>query len=174
MAVGRASPEVLEFLALSLPKTTGLPARIARATADTGGAFIESRRQYNSTQILARLLKLDAPGAKIVLGVTDLDLCIPILTFVFGEAQLGGRAALVSTHRLHQQFYGLPADDSLFRERCEKEAAHEIGHALGLVHCRSYECVMHYSNTIEEVDLKSKAFCARCESFITGERAAKL
>lgn len=168
--VGRVDAEVLEFLSLSLPRTTGLAARVEKITVDPGEAFIQSRRQYNSTQILARLLKLDLNEGDLILGVTSQDLCIPILTFVFGEAQLQGRAALISTHRLRQQFYGLPADERLFRERCEKEATHEIGHTFGLVHCRGYDCVMHSSNTVEEVDLKPKFFCARCEALVAGGR----
>jgi archaemetzincin len=89
-------------------------------------------------------------------------LFIPIFTFVFGEAQLGGRAALVSVRRLRQEFYGLAPDKAMLYARAEKEVLHELGHTLGLVHCRSFECVMRFSNSIEEVDLKSSDFCESC------------
>jgi predicted Zn-dependent protease len=111
----------------------------------------------------AALSSSSAPGEMIV-GVTDVDLYIPILSFVFGEAQLGGHTAVVSYHRLHQQFYGLPRDDSLLRERLVKEAIHEAGHTLGLTHCDDYDCVMAASHAVEWLDLKGARFCAACLS----------
>jgi len=54
------------------------------------------------------------------------DLYIPILTFVFGEAQLTDTGALVSTHRLRPEFYGMPQDPRLVQERLLKEAIHEL------------------------------------------------
>jgi archaemetzincin len=73
----------------------------------------------------------------------------------------------MSVFRLHQRFYGLPEDERLFYERCEKEALHELGHTFGLVHCKLYECVMHYSNSIEQVDLKHSRFCPSCSALMT-------
>jgi archaemetzincin len=105
-------------------------------------------------------------GAKI-LGVTEVDLFIPIFTFVFGEAQVGSSLALTSTHRLQQQFYGLPEDRESLFARAEKEAVHELGHAFGLPHCRSFDCVMRFSNSVEEVDLKACNFCQLCEAKLT-------
>jgi archaemetzincin len=96
------------------------------------------------------------------LGVTDLDLYIPVLTFVFGEAQLAGGRAVVSTLRLRQEFYGLPADPELLGERLLKEALHELGHTYGLRHCPDYTCVMSSSNGVERIDLKSAEFCPTC------------
>lgn len=103
---------------------------------------------------------------EILVGVTDVDLYIPILSFVFGEAQLGGHIAVVSYHRLHQQFYGLPRDDSLLRERLVKEAIHEAGHTLGLTHCDDYDCVMAASHAVEWLDLKGAGFCGACRERI--------
>ena len=91
-----------------------------------------------------------------------MDLFIPILTYVFGEARIGGRVAIFSATRLKQEFYGLPQDQVLFYERCEKEALHELGHTFGLVHCPFYDCVMHYSNSIEDVDVKNATWCRDC------------
>ena len=128
------------------------------------------RGQYNSTSLLEKLLETDNSNAGKLLGVADVDLFIPVLTFVFGEAQLGNRGALMSVHRLRQQFYGLPGDERVFYERCEKEAVHELGHAFGLVHCKYFECVMHYSNSIEQVDLKSNEFCKTCGAILSNKR----
>ena len=103
-----------------------------------------------------------------VLGLTPFDLFIPILTFVFGQAQLNNRNALMSFYRLSQTYYGLPEDEDLFLTRCEKEALHELGHTFGLVHCRNFECVMYLSNAIEQVDLKMSAFCDACRGQLDG------
>ena len=97
-----------------------------------------------------------------MIGVTAADLFVPVLTYVFGEAQLGGRAAVVSTHRLRPEAYGLPADDDLLTARAEKEALHELGHTYGLLHCPAPDCVMRASTYAEEIDLKPAALCERC------------
>jgi archaemetzincin len=165
--VGNVNSTILEFLTLALPETLGVPCRIRNSSIDVSKAYNATRQQYNSTEILAQLVNLDCDSPTKILGVTEVDLFIPILTFVFGEAQLGRQAALISVHRLHQRFYGLPGDDELFFQRCEKEALHELGHAFGLIHCRNFECVMHFSNSIEQVDLKSNAFCPTCLDFLS-------
>ena len=78
--------------------------------------------------------------------MTEIDLYIPVLTFVFGEAQLADGGAVVSAHRLHQEFYGMPTDPELLHERLLKESLHELGHTYGLRHCPDYTCVMSSSN----------------------------
>ncbi len=160
--IGDVDMEVLDFLALVLPEALPVFCRIRNHPVELEAAYQPLRQQYHSTALLAQLVRSHHNPAAKVLGVTDVDLFIPIFTFVFGEAQLGGTAAVLSVHRLDQRFYGLPEDRRLFLERCEKEALHELGHTFGLVHCSEFECVMHFSNSIEHVDLKSNAFCAAC------------
>ena len=99
-------------------------------------------------------------------GITMVDLYIPILTFVFGEAQMGGPCGLVSGHRLQQQFYGLPEDEALFDRRLLTEAAHELGHTLQLTHCDDYQCAMAASHGVEWMDLKQSSLCSACEAQI--------
>lgn len=166
VAVGNIDREVLEYLAAILPDDLAMNCSISHSGIDPSSAYSATRMQYHSTQLLAKLLEVPAGRGAKTLGVCDVDLFIPILTFVFGEAQLGNRAALISVHRLRQQFYGLPGDGSLFYERCEKEAVHELGHAFGLVHCKNLECVMHFSNSVEQVDLKKSVFCWRCAGLL--------
>ncbi|GAB4108785.1 MAG: archaemetzincin family Zn-dependent metalloprotease [Acidobacteriota bacterium] len=163
IGVGPVESDALGFLELALSDALDVPCRTDASRLDADFAYDSSRGQFYSTEILARLATLSGsfPGAK-VLGVTAVDLFIPILTFVFGEAQVGGSAALLSTHRLRQSFYGLPEDSRVFLNRLEKEALHELGHTFGLLHCRTVDCVMHFSNSVDEVDLKSRYFCAEC------------
>ena len=90
------------------------------------------------------------------------DLFIPVLTHVFGEAQLDGCAALVSAYRLDNQLYGLPPNRDLLFQRLCKEAIHELGHTYNLLHCHNQTCVMMSSTYVEDIDLKSHQFCDRC------------
>ncbi len=107
----------------------------------------------------------------VVLGVTSEDLYFSIFTSVIGEACLGGRAAVVSTHRLHDERYGLPPNPERLRARLLKEAVHELGHCHGLVHCSSTLCVMHASSTAEEVDSKGSEPCVACERALAKRQA---
>ena len=97
-----------------------------------------------------------------LLAVTERDLFIPVLTFVFGQAQLGGRVGVVSFARLRQEFYGLAPNREVFLERAYKEALHETGHLFGLVHCAERKCAMSLATTVRQIDLKDDAFCAAC------------
>ena len=117
--------------------------------------------QYYSTAILQRLERAADLDAR-VLGVTACDLYVPVLTFVFGEAQLDGNCAVVSTARLREEFYGMPGRDELYRERLVKEAAHELGHTFGLRHCADWRCVMSSSHGVERLDVKGADFCSSC------------
>ena len=146
---------------------------IASFPIDPSFAYDHSRKQYNSSLLLAKLVDIKPKDALRILGITDLDLFIPILTFVFGEAQLDGPTAIVSIHRLKNEFYGLPKNDKLLLERLEKEAIHELGHTFGLVHCRNDTCVMNASTYVENIDLKLNTFCKSC-SEILNKRAREL
>jgi archaemetzincin len=147
-----------------LPGIFGIPAETIAPRIDLRGAFNSARRQYQSAVILAELLgRLPSPDAKLI-AVTDVDLYIPVLTFVFGEAQLKGAVAVASSHRLHNSFYGLPEDDGLFLSRLEKEVVHELGHTFNLKHCENYSCVMHSSTYVEDIDLKKPEFCGECRN----------
>ena len=151
----------LEHLAASLVRTFRTSCQIRPETLDVSFAFDEGRRQYYSTPIIQRLERMADPDAR-VLGVTPCDLYVPVLTFVFGEAQLDGNCAVVSTARLHEEFYGLPARADLLRERLVKEASHELGHTFGLRHCADWRCVMASSHAVERLDVKGADFCGAC------------
>jgi len=129
-------------------------------------AYDPFRGQYNSPKILSELVTKLPQDASKLLAITNVDLCTPILNYVFGAAQLNGKASIVSTHRLRPEFYNKPANQNLLLERTLKEALHELGHVYGLVHCRRFECTMHISPTVKEIDKKKANFCPSCKDFI--------
>jgi archaemetzincin len=161
-SIGDVDPAAVQYAALTASEVLGLRCRIDQRRLDPGEAYLPGRNQYHSTSLLEVLLKQEGPPGEIRLGLTEVDLCIPILTFVFGEALLQGAAAVVSLHRLRQPFYGLPHDPDLLLRRLEKEILHELGHAAGLIHCRDYRCAMAFSNSVGQVDLKEPSFCDSC------------
>lgn len=129
---------------------------------DPAPAYNVSRNQYYSTQLILSLLEAFPRYDGKLLGVTSLDLYVPVLTFVFGEAQLEGRCAVISLHRLNDELYGFPPNPHLLEERMQKEAVHELGHTFGFTHCVNYDCVMHSSTAVEEVDIRPIEFCVEC------------
>ncbi len=131
-------------------------------------AYNQRRHQYNSTKILMRI-RDHVQGLDVdrVLGVVEADLYASRLNFVFGEAECPGKVAVISLFRLRPEFYGHFTDEKLFVERCVKEAVHEVGHTLGLSHCRDSSCVMFFSNSISDTDHKASSFCDRCFGLIS-------
>lgn len=132
-------------------------------------AYDSSREQFNSTKIISILLEKFKNFNGKVLGVISIDLFIPVLTYVFGEAQLKGKVSIVSTFRLNEITYGFPENKKLTAERLLKEAIHELGHNFGLLHCENYLCVMHSSTSVEEVDIKTASFCDECYKKLFGQ-----
>lgn len=160
--VGDVDSEMLSWLLVALADTLKMPCNLDKKVISPAFAYHAGRQQYFSTQLLGEVRNCCNGESIKLLGVCDVDLFIPILTFVFGEAQLSDRSALISICRLRQRFYGLPEDRDLLYARCEKEAIHELGHTFGLHHCSKYECVMRSSNSVEQIDLKSNLFCRSC------------
>lgn len=125
--------------------------------------FSKERGQYYSTQLIAHAIEHAHHLDGKLLILVEADLFIPVFTFVFGEAQLRGPVAVVSVCRLHEEFYTGRTNDELLFERTMKEILHELGHTFGLVHCKNWDCVMHASASVEEIDIKGRGFCEACE-----------
>jgi archaemetzincin len=161
----------LKYLQEEIHRQTGLETVVLPESPDIGYAYDTVRQQYHSSQILLGLKKQLPAVGDFILGITHFDLFIPILTYVFGEAQLKGPAGVVSSFRLLPELYGLPKNDDLVLSRLGKEAVHELGHNFGLRHCAQYDCVMHASTYAEEIDLKESAYCSECRRTIENERS---
>ncbi|MCK4304718.1 MAG: archaemetzincin family Zn-dependent metalloprotease [Candidatus Eisenbacteria sp.] len=161
--VGRA---VLEAMENCLQGTFGLPTRRLGVFPEPSVSYDSKRDQYSSSDMLQVLAAIQPPDAVRVLGITERDIFIPMLSFIFGQAQLGGRIALISLARLRQTFYGLPPDPELLMKRACKEAIHELGHTFGLTHCLDQGCAMSLSTAIQQVDSKAQAFCGNCRTLL--------
>jgi archaemetzincin len=163
--VGVKDSEVLEHLAREL-SVLGAEPVIEEMVPAPADAYDSRRDQYLARSFL-RLL--GAFGGDRTLGVTDRDLYMSGLRFVFGQAEAPGRTAVISLSRLRRG-----ADDDLFLERCMKEAVHELGHTFGLGHCDDARCVMHFSVSLSDTDTKAASFCKPCGNRLEGLRARQV
>jgi archaemetzincin len=160
--IGSVDPVVIAGACLGIQERFGGEVQSTAPIAIPEGSFDVRRNQFSAVALMLALARMDSNPADRLVGVTECDLFIPMLTFVFGQAQLRGRIALVSTARLRQEFYGVAPDSELLEGRLEKEIAHELGHSFGLIHCPDRECVMSLATSIQEVDRKTAGFCQSC------------
>jgi len=171
LPVGKVDVSLLRDLRAKIPRCLHVDCEIFPENLDPAPSYHAERQQYHSSEILQRMQALVRPRDWRVLAVAEVDLYIPILKYVFGEAQMGGPCALVSVHRLRQEFYGLDRDDALLRERLLKESVHELGHTLDLHHCQDYRCMMASSHSVEWIDLRENMFCDSCRSQVQSRAA---
>lgn len=162
LPIGAVDADLLEWLGQALHEKFRVPVEILLPALNPAFALHAERQQYHSSEILARMQPYLGSTTWRLLGVTQFDLYIPILTFVFGEAQVGGPSAIVSYHRLQQEFYGLPPDTDQLANRLLIESVHELGHTLRLTHCHDYRCAMAASHAVEWIDIKDSGFCEDC------------
>ncbi|MEM5843958.1 MAG: archaemetzincin family Zn-dependent metalloprotease [Candidatus Aenigmatarchaeota archaeon] len=157
---GKIPEKVLNNIKDELRDTFGLISEILPEKGLPKDYYNPYRHQYVAPQILD-FLSRNFKGR--ILGITDQDLYAEDLNFVFGQAQLNGRVAIVSIARLNPTFYKQVYNEEILVKRAVKEAIHEMGHVFGLKHCDNPECVMSFSNTVFDVDRKTKNICEKCK-----------
>lgn len=164
LPLGDLSESIVQNLAPSLQEVFGVPV-IPHDPVDLPlSSYDPSRYQHSSTQILKNLAeyKKTLTNVERALGVAAIDLYIPDIDFVIGEADVREGVAIISITRLRPEFYSLPPDEQLFHQRMVKEAAHELGHTYHMGHCPDPACVMHFSSNLQGTDRKGETFCSRC------------
>ncbi len=166
--IGGVDPPLTAAVGREIQRVFRARPEVSPLLADISFAFDPGREQYHSTPILQRLAQASPADALRVLALTDVDLFIPILTHVYGEAQLGGRACIVSTHRLNSGPETLRSPQ-IAVGRVVKEAVHELGHTFKLRHCPDAACIMHYCRSEADVDRKSDDLCRYCGVLLEDE-----
>lgn len=139
-----------------------VPVEMLAPMAIPEDAFQPRRSQYDAGLVLKHLARFSFPRHPRVLAITDVDLCAPILTYVFGEAEMGLKLAIVSGFRLKYREDGTPAPAAVYYERLVKVALHEIAHTLSLYHCEAPGCLMQISPVAGDLDKLDIHFCERC------------
>ncbi len=162
-SIGVADGGALDAAETCLRKAFAYGIRRSPPLPEPTYAFDPKSGQYSSTLIVKELVRRRPEDAVRFFGITERDLFIPMLTFVFGQAQLGGAAAVISLARLRQEFYRMPPNRELLNARSAKETLHEMGHTFGLVHCPDKACAMSLATNIQQLDRKGDAYCASCE-----------
>ncbi|MEW6139530.1 MAG: archaemetzincin family Zn-dependent metalloprotease [Thermodesulfobacteriota bacterium] len=166
LPMGRAEEDVLTVVGDSLQGLLRLPVDLLDPIPIPQHTFMEERNQYNAMGII-KFMDQEYPANPVkILGVTRADLCNPILTYVFGEAYMGGKSAVMSYARLHLGEANKFVSREQFLDRVVKVAIHEIGHTFNLPHCHQGRCVMRPSNTIPDLDSKLNYLCPYCELFL--------
>ena len=158
----------MEAVAREIERAFGFETDTETILNDISFALDQNRQQYHSTLILDQLAAGMPEHCLRVLAITQVDLFIPILTHVYGEAQLGGAASIVSTFRLNESGSAMNITPK-FIERIVKEAIHELGHTFNLRHCPEHTCIMHYCRNEEDVDRKSNELCRYCKVMVDDE-----
>ena len=171
---GTAPDGVLAAMEAALGDAFSLPVVRRNPMDEPALAFTAARAQWSSTAFLEALLGRVPKGAARLLGVTERDLFVPVLSFVYGQAQLGGRVAVVSLARLRPEFHGLPPAPATLARRAATEAVHEVGHTFGLVHCLDRRCPMSLSIDLVDLDGKTATPCPSCEKHLAGSREMRL
>jgi archaemetzincin len=168
--VGQAPGEVLAAIDDALRAAFRLPVLRLPALEEPAQAFAPLRGQWSSVVFLETLLRHVPKGATRLLGVTERDLFVPVLSFVYGQAQLGGQVAVVSLARLRPEFHGLAVTPGVLARRAGTEAVHELGHTFGLVHCLDRHCPMSLSIDLPDLDGKTATPCVACATLLEGSR----
>jgi archaemetzincin len=162
ISFGYFEKDFLEKTAQSVVNEFHSSVNLREGHVDLSEYFDPTRRQYNGNALLKMVDDLSFPDSLKTLGLFNIDLYIPILTFIFGQAFLNGRTGIASFYRLSNERYGMAEDNDFLLDRFKKEVIHELGHTFGLIHCHNPTCVMRSSTYVEDIDQKNQQFCPDC------------
>lgn len=164
VSFGYFEKDILEKTAEAVILEFQHPVSIKDGHIDLSEFYDSSRRQYNGNLLLRQVSSMPFPDSLKTIGIFNVDLFVPILTFIFGQAFLGGGVGISSLYRLSNERYGMVKDNRLMLDRFKKEVIHELGHTFGLIHCTNPNCVMRSSTYVEDIDQKDGHLCSRCRT----------
>lgn len=170
ISFGYFEKELLEMIVNDVEREFLVPVKTKEGYLDLSDFYDAPRRQYDGNKLLKALELHYASNDYKTLGLFNVDLFIPILTYIFGQAFLNGNTGIASIYRLENERYGIKPDKQLFVSRFCKEVIHELGHTFGLIHCRNQSCVMRSSTYVEDIDQKSHHFCQKCREELDNPR----
>jgi archaemetzincin len=160
-------PDVINWITDDITYAFHYPVKVKNYNPNLSEFYSPGRRQYNANGILRVVSDISPPESIKTIGLLKADLFIPILTYIFGQATLAGKTAIVSNYRLRNELYGLKQNYFLQIERLRKVVIHELGHTFGFIHCLHSNCVMRSSTYVEDIDQKEINFCSSCQSRLT-------
>jgi archaemetzincin len=166
VSFGYFEHDFLERIADSVTREYMMPAVVREGHLDLSEYYDPARRQYNANMLLMEVDRQYGSDSSKTFGLFYVDLFIPILTYIFGQAFLGGKTAIASIYRLSNERYGLKEIDNSLITRFTKEVIHELGHTFGLIHCHVPGCVMGSSTYVEDIDQKSEHLCTNCRAHL--------
>jgi archaemetzincin len=155
---------LLELIVEDVEREFSVPVKTREGYLDLSEYYDPARKQYNGNELLKEIETQFATETSKTLGIFNVDLFIPILTYIFGQAFLNGRSGIASIYRLSNERYGIKKDQTIFVDRIRKEVIHELGHTFGLYHCSNPTCVMRSSTYVEDIDQKEHSLCHKCKS----------
>jgi len=163
---GNFEKSFLDSIAACISREYQLPVSIRESRSDLSDFYDPMRRQYNGNELMKELESWSLADNIKNIGLFRVDLCNPILTYIFGQAALNGSIGVASMYRLRNEQYGMEKDENLLLERFQKVIIHELGHMFGLLHCHVPPCVMRSSTYVEDIDQKSVHLCSKCRKEI--------
>ena len=164
---GPFEPDVINWIADDITNAFHYPVQVKETNPNLSEFYSPGRRQYDANGILRVVSDISLPEDLKTIGLLKVDLFIPILTYIFGQAILEGKTAIASNYRLRNELYGLKQNYFLQIERLRKVVIHELGHTFGLIHCLHSNCVMRSSTYVEDIDQKGINFCYSCQPKLT-------
>lgn len=166
VSYGNFEKEFLEEIAESVKLEFNCTVRIEERHTDLSEFYDPARKQYDGNKLLKKIDARSSEDSFKTIGLFRIDLFIPILTYIYGQAFLNGKTAIASSFRLNNERYGMPKDENIILERFKKEVNHELGHTFGLKHCHVPGCVMNSSTYVEDIDQKGVGLCGKCKEEI--------